>query len=63
LEAKARLETYWSMGHNFLKSKDKNQTERDFYDLENALNLGANRILGSGATLKDISLIRALDAS
>ena len=63
LEAKARLETYWSMGHNFLKSKDKNQIERDFYDLENALNLGANRILGSGATLKDIPLIRALDAS
>jgi hypothetical protein len=45
LDAKARLEIYWAKGHNFLKSKDKNQIEREFYDLENALNLSASRIL------------------
>ena len=63
LDAKARLETYWAKWHNFLKSKNKNQIERDFYDLENALNLSANRILGSWTTLKEISQIRAFDAS
>jgi hypothetical protein len=63
LDAKARLETYWAKWHNFLKSKNKNQIERDFYDLENSLNLSANRILGSWATLKEISQIRAFDAS
>ena len=61
LHAKARLETYWTKWHNFLKSKDKNQIERNFYDLENALNLGAKRILGTWATLKDISQIEAFD--
>ena len=63
LDAKARLESYWAKWHNFLKSKNKNQIERDFYDLENALNLSANRILGSWTTLKEISQIRAFDAS
>ena len=63
LDAKARLETYWAKWHNFLKSKNKNQIEKDFYDLENALNLSANRILGTWATLKDLSQIRALDGS
>ena len=63
LDAKARLETYWALWHNFLKSKDKNLIEKDFYDLENALNLSANRILGSWATLKDLSLINAHDES
>ena len=63
MDAKARLETYWAMWHNFLKSKDKNQIERDFYDLENALTLSASRIIGPSATLKDISLIEAHDGS
>ena len=42
------------MWHNFLKSKDKNQIERDFYNLENALDLSAKRIIWSSATLKDL---------
>ena len=63
LDAKARLETYWTKWHNFLKSKDKNQIERDFYDLENALTLSASRLLWTWASLKDISLINAHDAS
>ena len=54
LDARARLEAYWSMGHNFLRSKDRNQIERDFYDLENALNLSAIHIIGPSATLQDI---------
>ena len=54
LDARARLESYRSMGHNFLRSKDINKIERDFYDLENALNLSAMRIIGPSATLQDI---------
>ena len=62
LDSKARLETYWNMGHNFLKSKDKSQIERDFYNLENALNLAATRVLKDpNATLKDVSLVEAFD--
>ncbi len=62
LDAKARLEVYWDKWHNFLKSKDTNQIERDFYELENALNLAAGRVLNNPkATLKDISLIMAYD--
>ena len=61
LDAKARLETYRAKWHNFLKSKDKNQIERDFYDLENALALSADRILGTWATINDIPLIQAYD--
>ena len=54
LDAMARLQIYRELWHNFLKSKEGNQIEREFYDLENVLILSAKHIFWPSATLKDI---------
>lgn len=56
LDARARLQSYWALWHNFLKSNDKNVIEQEFYELENALNLCAKHIIWPSATLASIPI-------